>query len=449
MVAALETVRAEIAAIVGEDAATTSEQMRAAAGIDEQMPQIVAYPSSAEQVAATLRYASERSLAVVPWRNGTKLAMGNRPRQYDIALSLKNMNRVWHYEPADLTVSAEPGMKFGDFQHFVARDKLWLPLDPPGGMKATLGGILATNSAGPMRFRYGAPRDMVLGMKIATTEGKLVKTGGRVVKNVAGYDLGKLLMGSFGTLGVIVEASFKLFPLPVERATFVLSVESLDSAGEFRRRILRSPFDPMRMVLLDSGARKLVTDGALSQGSQNGYEIWIEAGGSKRVVERYTHGLQDLCAQIDARMRPLEAEAADHGWPRIADFGATVTEQFPHAIVLKAALPISAAEEFLARANEIAGSARPASLIQIGVGIVRVALLDEPEAPVAAALITKLRQVAENLLGTLLVECCPAELKERVDVWGTVGDDFEVMRKLKEAWDPKGILSPGRFVGGL
>ncbi len=148
-------------------------------------------------------------------------------------------------------------MKLADFQHFVGRRGLWLPLDPAGGSRASIGGILATNSAGPLRLRYGAPRDMVLGMKIATTEGKVIKAGGRVVKNVAGYDLVRLLTGSYGTLGVIIEATFKLFPLPPERATFVFATRTLEIARNLRQRILHSPLEPLRMMLLDAKASTL------------------------------------------------------------------------------------------------------------------------------------------------------------------------------------------------
>jgi glycolate oxidase FAD binding subunit len=198
--------------------------------VDGKVPNYVLYPDSAEKVAAVLRCAAENDLAVIPCRNGTKLATGSPPRRYDVALSLKEMTRVWHFEAADLTIGLEPGMKFGDFQEFIGRHGLWLPLDPRGGARASIGGIIAANAAGLLRQGFGGPRDMVLGLKIALTDGKIVKTGGRVVKNVAGYDLGKLMVGSYGSLGVIVEANLKLYPKPPERVTFAVRVSTLLSA---------------------------------------------------------------------------------------------------------------------------------------------------------------------------------------------------------------------------
>ncbi len=183
---AVESIRAELASIVGESRVVSDPVVCGSAAVDGVAPEVVIYPPSALQVAEVLKWAADHDLAVIPFRNGTKLGIGNPPRRYDLALSLKDLNQVWHYEPADLTVSVEPGIKLGDFQHFLARHRLWLPLDPAGGPRASIGGILAANSSGPLRLRYGTLRDMILGMKIATTEGKLIKTGGRVVKNVAG-----------------------------------------------------------------------------------------------------------------------------------------------------------------------------------------------------------------------------------------------------------------------
>ncbi|MBI1940255.1 MAG: FAD-binding oxidoreductase, partial [Acidobacteria bacterium] len=389
-------------------------------------------------------------LAVIPCRNATKLDVGNPPRRYDIALCLKEMNRVWHYEPADLTVSVEPGMKFGDFLHYVGRHGLWLPLDPAGGARASLGGIVATNSTGPLRLLYGAPRDMVIGMKIATTEGKVVKTGGRVVKNVAGYDLAKLLIGSYGTLGVIVEVSFKLFPLPVQRGTFVIPVGTLGIGRDIRRRILHSPLEPMRMVLLDAAAATLVRkETSLAAEKAKEPEIWIEFGGSQRVLERCARELGELGRAAGAPARQLEVGNADALWARISDFRDGLLKDHPQAVILKAILPDTATEEFLSRAQQEAESERiqTACISQLGVGIVHLGL--RGESPSMPALIGRLRGAAEGLGGKLVVETCAAEFKNQLDVWGATGDAFGIMSKLKAAWDPKGILSPGRFVGGL
>ena len=287
MAQAEENVQRLFSSVVGEPGVRTEVAACAAYGIDGKAPRCVVLPTTAEQVAAVLQLAAEHNLAVVAGGRHTKFGLGNPPRRYDVALSLKEMTRVGHYEPADLTIEAEPGIKLGDFQQHIGRDSLWLPLDPFGGAEASLGGIVATNCAGPLRLFYGAPRDMVLGLKFATTDGKVIKTGGRVVKNVAGYDLGKLLIGSLGTLGVIVEASFKLYPKLAERATFILPTGTLGIARDLRRKIQSSPLQPLRLVLLDATAAVSVRAGSSLAPAGKGPELWIEAGGSRRALERY------------------------------------------------------------------------------------------------------------------------------------------------------------------
>jgi glycolate oxidase FAD binding subunit len=436
----------ELAGLVGEDSIIADPSVCAAYAIDGYAPQWVVSPRCAEATAVTLRYAAERDLAIVPSSNATKLSTGNPPHRYDIALSLKTMNQVRACEPDDLTACVDPGIELSAFQRFLRPHRLWLPLDPPGNARASIGGIVATNSAGPLRLRYGALRDMVVGMKIATTAGKVIKTGGRVVKNVAGYDLAKLMIGSYGTLGVIVEINFKLYPMPAQRATWVLRVATLDAARDFRSKLLNSPLDPMRMVLLDSGGVAL----ARAEADAAGFEIWLEFGGSEPVLLRSMKTLQEISKALGLAACAIEDGLAEAAWNRISDFGSASSTQ-PGQVMLKAALPIGAAEEFVAWAREQAGRAGSplACVCQNGVGIVHVALL--PQEPIASLpdLVTTLRNAAIGKGGSLVIVRCPSDMKKRTDVWGPPGGDFALMRKLKQVWDPKGTLSPGRFLGGL
>lgn len=451
MTAAVESAQSELASLVGASRLVADPGECAALAVDGLSPKCVVYPASAEEAALVLKRASERGLAVIPCRNATKLGIGNLPRRYDIALSLKHLNRVWHYEPADLTVSVEPGMMLGDFQHFLGRRNLWLPLDPAASSRASLGGILATNSAGPLRLSYGAPRDMVLGVKVATTEGKVIKAGGRVVKNVAGYDLTKLLIGSYGTLGVIVEASLKLYPLPRERATFVFPAPTLEAARALRRQVLHSPLNPLRMVYVDAAAAAILA-ADLPEGRENATpQMWLEAGGSKRVIERFARALGELARAAGTPARQLEAEPGERAWGRVADFRAGFAGADSEVVILKSTLPLAASEEFLDRLQREFSNRkmRAACLSEPGVGIVHLGLMGERLGTDAPPLIERLRGVAETLGGVLIVERCLPQVKASVNVWGQPGSDFGIMRKLKETWDPKGILSPGRFVGGL
>ena len=447
MASAVEHVSGGVGSL-GGIAAVTDQESRARYAIDGVLPRAVVYPSSAEETASVLASAAERGLAVVPCRNATQLDIGAPPGRYDAALSLKNMASVWYYEPADLVITVEAGMKFGDFQHFVGRDGLWLPLDPPGGAGASIGGILATNAAGPLRILHGTPRDMTLGMKIATVEGKVIKAGGRVVKNVAGYDLGKSLVGSWGTLGVIVEATLKLFPRPARRETYTLIGPTLDRVREFRRNILASPIAPLRMAYLSDETSAAPRTSA---SQPEGFEIWIEAGGSERVMARISSEIEAIAKSMGSALAPVESERATAVWERISDFRNALARAHPDAVVLKASLPVAQMEAFLGRALSITGGAgvRTASVSYLGGETVYLGLVPRNSEWPAEATVAQLRAAAEEFGGAMIVERAPAELKRRVSAWGETKDDFAVMQRLKKVWDPKGILSPGRFIGGL
>lgn len=449
MITSLESSQTEFASIVGAAHVVSDEGTCHTFAIDGHAPKSVVYPKSPDQVAAVLKCAAHHDLAVIPFRSATKLGIGNIPRRYDVAVSLKELNNVWHYEPADLTVSVEAGIKLGDFAELLSRYGLWLPLDPPGAARSSLGGILATNATGPLRQFYGAPRDMVVGMKIATTDGKIIKAGGRVVKNVAGYDLTKLLIGSYGSLGVIVEVNLKLFPLPAGRATFAFRVRNLEMARDLRRRIVNSPLTPMRMVLMNAEAEGLLAPGARTQEDAGEFALLVEAGGTQRVIERYARTLAELGRAAGGGATSLESEEAERGWARIADFPSWLGAEFPRLVILRASLPIAACEDFINRAQQEAERAklRLAVFAQIGVGVVHLCWLDASDVSGMVTVIENLRRLAIELHGALVVERCESEIKSRVDVWGAPGKDFEIMRKVKEAWDPKGILSPGRFLG--
>lgn len=481
-----------LAAIAGAELVTSEPSICADYAIDGCTPRWVVYPPGAEAVAATLQFAAEQNLTVIPCCSRTKLSTGNLPRSYDVALCLREMNQVRYYEPDDLTASVEPGMTLGDFQRFLSARGLWIPLDPPGGSAASLGGIVAANSSGPLRLKYGGPRDMVLGMKIALPSGMIIKTGGRVVKNVAGYDLAKLMIGSWGTLGVIVEINFKLYPKPAGRATWIVRFANCESARSFRRLILDSSLSPLRMVLLD--ARAALMPREEKKALAGDFEIWVEFGGSEPVLRRSALALEEISKTSGATTIALESSLANTGWNRISNLGpAALTD--PKSILLKAALPIVRTEEFISIAQKEAsvGGVGTACFGQNGAGIVHVFLFanesgraespvfgdsgalsgfdqknkidDRALAPVGGegrraapgeggcptlhSVVIRLREIATAMGGSLVILRCPPEMKRKIDTWGTAGNGLGLMRKLKEALDPKGTLSTGRFVGGM
>jgi glycolate oxidase FAD binding subunit len=219
---------------------------------------------------------------------------------------------------------------------------------------------------------------------------------------------------------------------------------SLGIARDLRRGVLRSPLDPLRLVLLDASAAALFGNTAGSEPA-----LWVEVGGSHRVIERCRRELRQLAAAVGAPVDTLEG--AEGAWERVCDLARWLQRKYRDVTVLKAALPIAASEELMSRAQQEAESERVtlASFAQVGVGIVYLAILQEELSPNVAALVGRLRQAAADLGGTLVIEHCPHGLKSQLDVWGAAGDDFAAMRKIKTLWDPGNILAPGRFVGGI
>src|SRR6185295_7364333 len=206
-------------------------------------------PATAVDVAAALRHASDERQSIVIRGAGTKSDWGRPAERIDVLLDMRRLNRLVSHQQGDLTAIIEAGATLHDVNEALARHRQWLPLDPPFAEHATIGGILATNDSGPLRHRYGTPRDLVIGIQLATTDGILSKAGGQVVKNVAGYDLGKLVTGSFGSLAAIVSATFKLTPLPGASKTITIAAAEIETLGQIVRDVMSSQLEPIAFDL--------------------------------------------------------------------------------------------------------------------------------------------------------------------------------------------------------
>jgi len=455
----LEALRTLVSAPVQSNAAAR-ESFR----VDGHLPQAVVEPASVEELVEVVRWARARRVALVPVTCGCYLPLGNPPLAADVAVSLARLNRVLHYDPGDLTFGVEAGMLLADAKAHIGKDKLILPADPPYANRTAIGGLLAAHAAGPLRFGYGTWRDFVVGMKFVTGEGKVVKSGGRVVKNVAGYDLSKLLIGSLGTLGIITEVNFKLFPAPAAAASFVFAFASADAALETRMRIVHSAWQPRAMELLDPAAARLtvpptpspVAPATGQMLSPDHWSLVVAVGGVERVIERYQRDFSALAREAGAAaFRTARDEQNQALWKALRNLLARTRESNPATTVVKGALPLTSVEPFLARAKQVAGRYElpSAATAHAGSGIAYIYLL--PAAGMAdasrkvAQAATEMVHAGNNLGGRVTIPWCPLEVKADVNVWGPLRDDYALMKKLKASFDPDGILNPGRFVGGL
>ncbi len=418
-----------------------------ACAIDGVLPKVVVTPADADQVAALLRIADEAGAKVVPWGGGTDQGLGNPPERMDVALRTARLNRVIAHEPADMTCVAGAGIRLADLQAALGKAGQFLPLDPPDAETATLGGVLSANASGPMRLAYGWPRDVVIGTQVALVSGQQARAGGRVVKNVAGFDLNKLYVGALGTLGVLVEVALKVLPLPERRASVAAAFATLDGAAQAVRSILQTDLAPCALELLSpSAAARLARATVLLSG---GFLVLVRVEGVLEAVQDQGERLKDLFGRSGAgEVASLEGAEEAGAWDAIRGF-----RRGPGVVRCKASVPIKCvpalfnAADALRERHEVACDL----IAHAGSGIVLCALdlesSDRVDRVVAA--VSDLRGRAAELGGYLVVEAAPAAFKTRLDVWGKWGPDLRLMRALKAQYDPKRTLNPGRFVGGI
>ena len=411
--------------------------------IDGREPQEVACPESVEQVAEVLRLAYERRLAVVPVGYGAFLHLGGSPRRYDLALSVQRLDRIVDYQPADLTVTVEAGMTLARLQEVLGEHGQWLPIDPPLPEQATMGGLIAANLSGPARLSQGTSRDFLIGLKAVQADGTVVKGGGRVVKNVAGYDLPKLYCGSFGTLGVIVEATFKVHPRPEAQTVISLLFSSAEQAMELALRLLGSELQPFFLEL--TNFRPLQG----KEGSAPAYHLFIGFAGIVEEVAYQRAHLGEVIGDGEATIEEWDVGRAQALRDTLRDFPVAGAA----ALRCKASLLPTQVAPFCKDVEEEASlRGFPVQLqAHAGNGIVYSRFLRPEGVPLEKllSLVDWLRILAKKLDGYMVVEAIAPVLRGRVDVWGHVGGAFPLMKRLKETLDPRGILNPGRFVGGI
>jgi glycolate oxidase FAD binding subunit len=418
-----------LAAVLGprlrDDAATL-----AGAAVDGLTPRWVARPASVEELARVLALAHEEGLAVAPRGSGSALELGRPPRRLDLVLDVGGLDAIIEYNPDDLTVTAQAGVTGGALAARLADHRQILPLDPPGWRGRTVGGIVATQASGPRRIRYGAPRDLLLGVRFVQADGVSTWGGARVVKSVTGYDVPKLLAGSLGTLGVLAELTLRLHPASEAEATTVALLPGPAQVQDFVARLLDSAVQPDRVEYLDGAALTACGVG----GAGAGVAVSIAT------VAEAVRAQQTVVARLAGEAGGGVVEAPAGFW---SDYERVQLAGGP--IVLRVSTLVtrvsSTAAALAGCATLVTGS--------IALGLLRVGLPAQTPAA-AASLVARLHADVGQADGSVIVERAPREVREAVDPWGPVADGaLDLMRALKTEFDPRGVLNPGRFVGGL
>jgi glycolate oxidase FAD binding subunit len=397
-------------------------------------PQFVVEPGTEEEVAKVLAFANREGLKVLVRGGGTQLNTGLPPAGGDVLLSTARLNTVVEHAPHDMTVTVEAGLKLIDLQTHLARTRQWLALDPVLDSNATIGGIISTNVSGMRRLRYGGVRDQIIGIRVVLPDGTIAKGGGKVVKNVAGYDLPKLFTGALGTLGVIVASTFRLYPLRAASRTVVLSAPTAAPLCDLAVRVIASTLEPTALDVMSVPAAGA---GCVMAAR---FETEPESADEQAAtLTSMTTGLNDI--------KTLQGEAEEQFWRQVAsDF--QLASDAENALIMKASVLPTGVSSWLESLEHTAKEANLSTRWRAHAGHGQVFARLSGEETALATAIDELRRAASAGQGSLVVLDAPAVLAGKVDVWGPI-PAFEVMRRLKVRFDPNYTLNPRRFVGGI
>jgi glycolate oxidase FAD binding subunit len=388
--------------------------------VDGVVPGLVARPADTTQVAAVLEAAHAHGLTVVPRGRGTKMSWGNAPTGADVVLDVSALDQVLDHAAGDLIVDTQAGAPLAAVQEVVAGGGQRLSLDEtvPG---ASIGGSLATNASGPRRVAVGTARDLLIGITMVRADGVVAKAGGRVVKNVAGYDIGKLLVGSFGTLAVITEAVFRLHPAPVASRWVSVPVTDPAHAHEVVQSVVHAQAVPAAIEVEWADGEGAVS--VLLEGRDTG-------------VDGRTATVLQLLGDTSSASEEPPAAGATYPW----DVNATGDDR---STALKLTFALSGLPDVLGVAQETGAHVRGSA----GAGVV-YASLDGATPPQVADAVHRLRATCTRHGGSVVVVDAPAAVKAAVDVWGPV-PAIDLMQRVKRQFDPDSRLAPGRYVGGI
>jgi glycolate oxidase FAD binding subunit len=414
----------KLASELGADAIATNRERLAEYEVDGKLPALLCLPANREELGAALRLCSEMQATVVPRGSGTAMAHGNPPRQVDVVLGTERLDRVIDHDHANLTVTVESGVSLARLQQQLAAERQFAPFDPPFTERATVGGTIAANLNGPRRSCYGSVRDLVIGMKVTLISGEQIKAGGKVVKNVAGYDMCKLFVGSLGTLGVIHEATLRLAPL-AESAMTMIAAGTLEQARQLAAALDRSPLLPAAIFLSNDR-------------DQENWQLAVGCEGFAEMVERCRRDLASLAAQAGMNAEFPSSGEANEFW-RAAQNLPLQSGRLIFRLTVPRGEIFSSAESLRRRPDWSMAADLQSGTIWLSCGPTKNALGHFAE----------LASLARAQRGHAVIFAAPSALKHGWEVWGESPPTLSLMRRIKQQFDPQDLLNPGRFLGGI
>lgn len=412
---------------------------------DGVLPKIVLSPNSIEQVSAIMKLATKESLSVIPWGSGTKSALGNKPDRADIVLLTKNLNRIVEHGASDLVATTECGVTLKKFQKELNKENQFLALDPPHvNKKATVGGIIATNDSGPKRLRYGTIREFLIGIKVVKADGSIFKGGSKVVKNVAGYDLPKLYVGSLGTLGILVEATFRLYPVPEYSETYFASFSNPENCQKTVQALLNSN---LVLTSLEINNPELAASLAKTNNldiDSSGYNLAVGINNVEKAVKEQISSVIKICDQNGAKGLLINGEQEEKLWENIRNFPWKILKS--NRVVIKAGVLVTQTLETLETIKSLSDEYGVKAYIsaRAGNGILIIGI--KGGGPSINNCLKDLGGFISSIKGHLTILEAPGEIKSNFDVWGDIGSGLGIMKRIKANYDPNNLLNPGRYI---
>ena len=467
---------------IGREYLKTDLQAVAQYAIDGLTPAAVIFPKNTAEVSDVVKFANAHHLSIVPWGSGSQIRMGNPPGKLNLVVSTKRLNHMLDVDTQNLTITVEAGVKLRDIQARLATEEdrcylpledldiapdeiicsdrshsgCFIPLDPPCSEKATIGGVVAGNASGPRRLLYNLPRDIILGVRFVTPQGDVPGSGGKTVKNVSGYDVSKLMVGSMGSLGIITEMTFRLMPLPEKMETLLFGFKSLAAAHGFVKSILKTKLLPAAVETMNAAAYEHLGFTGVPDFSPGRFVVAISLEAFAPAVDRMEREMLMLAKNNGADANAVFGEHKHlQFWLTVSDQAAILDTKYSNLIRAKVNCRISQWQDILAFTDNALTALKIDHTLQAhsGSGICLINLLMDEKADglkqKATAFLEELLQLSRKAGGNTVIQNAPTDMKPKLKIWGEIGSDFVAMKLLKKQLDPNGVMSPGRFVGGL
>jgi glycolate oxidase FAD binding subunit len=437
---ALENLQRELDHIVSKG----NTELRAAADAFGNSGKIVVFPANEEEVVRVTKFAHEHKLTVIPEGRGSKSGYGGSLEQADILLSMRRMAGVVEYSVGDLTLTALPGTPMSELEAVLTENGQMFPLFPARPEDSTLGGAVAANISGPKRIRYGSARDWIIGLRVVYPDGTIIRTGGKVVKNVAGYDMTKMMIGSMGTLGVITEITIKLRPKPSDEKLLPIYSGTIEPLYQLAEQIQNSYMEPVTLELLNPTLSEQLT-------GKREYALMV--------------GFEDTDSSVDYQLEWLNRQLSSV--PQLQAGSVAAGEQIARwwqsfrmlapvkgegTVALKLGCWMTDAPALMGTAEQAANRSGLSLHMHGGMGTGIIHAYVDPESGTEEDIVqwvSEVRRAAEGMKGYAIVEHASLVWRSKLGVWGAKPSSFRLIEGIKNKIDPTGILNPGRYIGGL